>query len=115
MSEQDCIFCQIGRGESPADQVFDDGTVFAIRNIHPEAPTHLLVIPYAHFESLLEASAEQRAIAAHCLAVGPDVAEQAGLASPGYRLVVNQGADSGQQVAHFHLHILGGRKLGYMA
>ncbi len=111
----DCIFCKIGRGDIPSEKVFDDATAFAIRDINPKAPVHLLLIPYAHVEALADATAEQAAAAAHCFEVAPAVARQAGLTAGGYRLVVNQGPDSGQEVPHFHLHVLGGRRLGPMA
>ena len=115
MSEQNCIFCKIRRGEIPSPKLFDDGVAFAIGDINPKAPTHLLVVPYAHVEALTEASAEQLAAAAHCLTVAPGIAAAAGLTDGGYRMVVNQGADSGQEVPHLHLHILGGRPMGGMA
>ena len=109
-----CIFCKIGAGEIPSEKVFDDGKTFAIRDLYPKAPTHLLVIPYEHFEALADASDAQRAAAAHCLEVAPGIAAEAGVSARGYRLVVNQGAESGQEIPHFHLHILGGRALGVM-
>ena len=111
----DCIFCKIGSGDIPSEKVFDDGTAFAIRDINPKAPAHLLLIPYAHVEALIGASDEHIAAAAHCLRIAPGVAQQAGLGPNGYRLVVNQGPDSGQEVPHYHLHILGGHRLGPMA
>ncbi len=114
-TEQDCIFCRIRRGEIPSDKLFDDGTAFAIKDINPKAPTHILVIPYAHVEALADANVEQAAAAAHCLGLAPAIAKQAGLASNGYRIVINQGAEAGQQVPHLHLHILGGRPMGPMA
>ena len=110
--EQDCIFCKIGRGEIASEKVFDDGEAFAIKDLHPKAPVHVLVIPHAHVGALAESSDALRNAAAHCLAVAPEVADDLGVAS--YRLVVNQGADAGQEVPHFHLHILGGRRLGAM-
>jgi histidine triad (HIT) family protein len=112
--EQDCIFCKIERGEIPAEKLFDDGEAFAIRDVSPKAPTHILVIPHAHVEALVDATDAQRAAAAHCLAVAPQIAAQEGIASRGYRIVANQGPESGQEVPHFHLHILGGRALGPM-
>ena len=108
----DCIFCKIGRGEIPSEKVFDDATAFAIHDINPKAPVHLLLIPYAHVGMLADASDDELAAAAHCFEVAPAVAQQAGLIPGGYRLVVNQGRDSGQEVGHFHLHVLGGRPLG---
>jgi histidine triad (HIT) family protein len=114
MTQQDCIFCKIGRGDIPAEKLFDDGTAFAINDLNPKAPTHILVIPHAHVEALTQASDDQRAAAAHCMAVAPQIAEAAGVATRGYRLIANQGPESGQEVPHFHLHILGGRAMGGM-
>ena len=111
MAEQNsCIFCKIGAGEVPSDKVFDDGRVFAIRDLYPKAPTHVLVVTYDHVGALTESSDAQLSVAAHCLEVAPGVAKSQGAES--YRLVVNQGADAGQEVPHYHLHILGGRRLG---
>ena len=109
-----CIFCKIGGGEIPSEKLFDDGVAFAIRDLYPKAPMHLLVIPYEHVEALTEASYAQRAAAAHCLEVAPGIAAKVGVGARGYRLVVNQGAESGQEVPHFHLHILGGRAMAGM-
>ena len=114
MTQLDCIFCKIGRGDIPAEKLYDDGVAFAIRDINPRAPAHVLVIPYAHVEALAAASDDEVAAAKHCFAVAPRIARELGLADDGYRLVANQGSDSGQEVPHFHLHILGGRRLGGM-
>jgi histidine triad (HIT) family protein len=114
MTQQDCIFCKIGRGDIPAEKLFDDGTAFAINDLSPKGPTHILVIPHAHVEALASADDDQRAAAAHCMAVAPQIAEAAGVATRGYRLIANQGPESGQEVPHFHLHILGGRAMGAM-
>ena len=114
MANQDCIFCKIGAGEVPSEKVFDDGRAFAIRDLYPKAPTHVLVIPYEHVEALTAGSDGQRAAAAHCLEVAPGIAAEAGVGEQGYRLVVNQGGDAHQEIPHFHLHILGGRSLGGM-
>jgi histidine triad (HIT) family protein len=108
----DCIFCKIGNGDISSEKIFEDASVFAIRDISPKGPTHLLVIPYQHVESLVDATDAQHAVAAHCLTVAPQIAAAAGAQS--YRLIVNQGLDAGQEVPHFHLHILGGRPLGAM-
>ena len=110
--DPDCIFCKIGSGDIPSDKLFDDGAAFAISDIAPKAPVHLLVIPYAHVEALTDAEDERRAAATHCLEVAPGIAAAAGVDS--YRLVVNQGVEAGQEVPHFHLHILGGRAMGAM-
>ena len=114
MTDPNCIFCKIARGEIPAEKLYDDGTVFAIRDINPRAPTHVLVIPYEHVEALADADEALVAAAAHCLEAAPRIARQLGLTATGYRLVANQGPDSGQEVPHFHLHILAGRRLGPM-
>lgn len=114
MVGEDCIFCRMGRGEVPVKKVFDDGTAFGINDINPKAPTHILLIPYAHVTALTDADVADSDAAAHCLSVAPTVAHGAGITSPGYRIVVNQGPDSGQEVPHFHMHILGGRQLGSM-
>ncbi len=114
MTEENCVFCKIGRGDIPAEKLFDDGRVFAIHDVNPKAPTHILVIPYAHVEALAEASPDALAAVARCFEAAPRIACEAGLAASGYRLAANQGPDSGQEVPHFHLHILGGRALGPM-
>ncbi len=115
MTGEDCTFCRLGSGEIPADKLFDDGTVFAIRDINPRTPVHVLVIPHAHVDKLTSSTAQQLAAAAHCLEVAPGIARDQGMSESGYRLVANQGLDSGQEIPHFHLHVLGGRRLGAMA
>ena len=112
MTAQDCIFCDIAQGSVPAEKLYDDGKVFAIADLSPVAPTHLLIIPHAHVGTLADEDADVRDAAAHCLAVAPEVAKVAGVVDGGYRLVANQGVDAGQIVAHFHLHLLAGRPLG---
>ena len=112
--QADCVFCKIGSGDIPAEKVYDDGAVFAINDIHPKAPVHVLVIPHAHVGALASEPVEGVNAAAQCLSTAPQIASKVGVDKGGYRLVVNQGADSGQEVPHFHLHILGGRKLGPM-
>ena len=114
MADPNCIFCKIAQGDIPAEKIYDDGTVFAIRDINPKAPTHVLVIPYEHVEALSDADPALVAAAAHCLEAAPRIARELGLTETGYRLVANQGPDSGQEVPHFHLHILAGRRLGPM-
>jgi histidine triad (HIT) family protein len=113
MTTAECVFCKIGGGEMPSEMVFDDGVAFAIRDIAPAAPVHLLVIPFVHVEPQSGLTPEGTTALAHCWEVAPQVAAAAGLES--YRLVVNQGADAGQVVPHYHLHILGGGRLGGMA
>jgi len=109
------IFARILRGEIPSDKVFQDDHVLAFRDINPLSPTHILVIPKGPYVSWddFSAKASDAEIGAFVRAVG-DVAREAGLVEPGYRLLANVGRDSGQEVPHFHIHIFGGRPLGPM-
>lgn len=106
----DCIFCKIIAGEIPSTKVYEDELVFAFRDIAPQAPTHILVIPKAHIASVNEISAENSGIVAHIFEVIPQIAKAEGLEG-GYRVVSNCGADAGQTVHHLHFHILGGKTL----
>ena len=106
----DCIFCKIVAGQIPSTKVYEDETVFAFRDINPQAPTHILVIPKAHIGSVAEINADNSAVVAHIFAVIPQIAAAEGLTN-GYRVVSNCGADAGQTVHHLHFHILGGQQL----
>ena len=114
MSMQDCIFCRIGRGDIPAEKLYDDGVLFAIRDLNPLAPTHLLLIPHEHIGPLAAAPEAQVDVAGRCMTAAANLARELGVAEGGFRLVVNQGADAGQEVPHFHMHLLAGRPLGTM-
>ena len=105
-----CLFCKIVAGEIPANKVYEDDQILAFRDIAPQAPTHILVIPKAHIASVAEISAENAQLVAHIFTVIPQIAEKEGL-SGGYRVVSNCGADAGQTVHHLHFHILGGTVL----
>ena len=105
-----CIFCMIVAGQIPSTKVYEDETVFAFRDINPQASTHILVIPKAHIGSVAEISAENSAVVAHIFEVIPQIAAAEGLTN-GYRVVSNCGADAGQTVHHLHFHILGGQQL----
>ena len=117
-----CVFCRIGRGEIPSDILYHDERAFVIRDINPRAPKHLLVLPSEHVTYLaslrlgsgqaFEAATEP--LLGHLMMVAGEIAKREGLTETGYRLVVNQGADSGQEVPHMHVHVLGGRRLGAM-
>ena len=111
---QDCIFCKISRGDIPTAFLHQDSQCIAIRDIHPKAPTHLLVIPQRHVTTLTGVAREDEPLVGHLLAVAGAVARQEGITEGGYRLVVNQGPDAGQEVVHLHVHVLGGRRLGAM-
>jgi histidine triad (HIT) family protein len=105
------IFQKIIDGEIPADIVFDDERVLAFRDINPQAPVHILVIPKKPITGVAEMSANDADLMGHVLWVAQAVAASEGLADSGYRLVINQGVDGGQTVHHVHVHILGGRAL----
>ena len=105
-----CIFCEIIAGNIPSTKVYEDELVYAFRDINPQAPTHILVIPKAHIESVNGITAENSAVVAHIFEVIPRIAAEEGLTG-GYRVVSNCGADAGQTVFHLHFHILGGKPL----
>ncbi len=107
----DCLFCRIVAGEVPADIVYTDERSVAFRDINPQAPAHVLVIPRDHLESLDEATRNEEALLGHLLRVAARVANEQGLSESGYRTVINTGAGAGQSVFHLHLHVLGGRDL----
>ena len=107
---ENCIFCKIIAGDIPSTKVYEDETVLAFRDIAPQAPTHILVIPKVHVEDCNGISAENSAIVARIFEVIPKIAAEEGLVG-GYRVVSNCGADAGQTVQHLHFHILGGKAL----
>ena len=107
---ENCIFCKIIAGDIPSTKVYEDETILAFRDIAPQAPTHILVIPKVHIEDCNGISAENSAIVAHIFEVIPKIAAEEGLEG-GYRVVSNCGADAGQTVQHLHFHILGGKAL----
>jgi histidine triad (HIT) family protein len=114
MSEQqDCLFCRIIAGETTADVVYRDERSLAFRDINPQAPLHVLVIPHEHMESLDEAAQRDEAMLGHLLRVAARVANEQGLSESGYRTVINTGAGAGQSVFHLHVHVLGGRALNW--
>ena len=105
-----CLFCKIVAGEIPSTRVYEDETVLAFRDIAPQAPTHILVIPKAHIDSVACINAENSAVVSHIFEVIALVAAQEGLTG-GYRVVSNCGDHAGQTVKHLHFHILGGGQL----
>ena len=104
-----CLFCQIVAGTRPARLVYQDSQVTAFRDINPQAPTHILVVPNRHLVSLSEAKEGDTPLMGVMLARAAEIARQEGLA--GYRVVLNNGAEAGQSVWHLHLHLLGGRRM----
>ena len=113
-SADDCIFCKISAGDIPSEKLHDADDCFVIRDIAPKAPTHLLIIPKQHFTYLTGMTPEFQPVIACMFNAAREMALSEGVAESGYRLVVNQRDDSGQEVPHLHMHLLGGRKLGPM-
>lgn len=108
----DCIFCKIIAGEIPSKQVYKDDLVTAFYDINPIAPVHVLIVPNEHIPSVNEVKEEHEAVLGRMFTVAKKIAAEHGIAEGGYRLVVNTGADGGQEVFHLHMHLLGGRKMG---
>src|SRR6266540_6774545 len=108
MSAQSCLFCRIVAKEIPADLVHQDESAIVIRDVNPQAPTHLLVIPREHLESLDDASQKDESMLGHLLRISARVANEHGLSDGGYRAVINTGRGAGQSVFHLHVHVLGG-------
>jgi histidine triad (HIT) family protein len=107
----DCLFCRIAAGSLPAKIVLQDPQCVAFEDLHPQAPTHVLVIPRKHVNALRDCGQEDQAMLGHLLLTCAAVARQKGLAEHGYRVVANSGRDGGQTVDHLHFHVLGGRAM----
>jgi histidine triad (HIT) family protein len=107
------LFEKIIAREIPAAIVFEDDSVLAFRDIHPRAPTHILMVPKKLIPRLAEAQADDEKLLGHLLLKAADVADKVGLKKGGYRLVINNGADGGETVPHLHVHILGGRHMNW--
>jgi histidine triad (HIT) family protein len=108
---EECIFCRIVAGEVPSDVVYQDEDFLAFRDISPQAPTHMLIIPKTHITSSAELTEGQQELAGRLIILAKNLAEKAGIAKMGYRLVINCGPDGGQVVPHLHLHLIGGKRL----
>lgn len=109
----DCLFCGIVSGEIPGDIVYRDESVLAFRDIDPKAPVHLLIIPRKHVAGVMELGEEDGATIGHAMTVARQLATEHGVSESGFRIVVNTGRDAAQSVQHIHLHLLGGRALGW--
>ena len=109
MSEN-CLFCKIIDGSIPSAKVYEDETCIAFNDISPQAPTHILVIPREHLDSLDKAETNHRETLGHLLLTAAEIAREKGFAEDGYRVVVNTNGDGGQTVFHLHVHLLGGRQ-----
>ena len=110
----DCLFCKIINGEIPSNKVYEDDQIFAFRDIAPQAPTHILIIPKQHIKSAAEIDESNSAVVAHIFEVAAKIAKQEGL-DDGFRIVNNCGDIAGQTVKHLHFHLMGGREFGWPA
>ena len=108
-----CLFCRIVAGEIPAQIIYEDEQCLAFRDINPQAPTHVLVIPRKHIAMLADATDDDEGVLGRLLLAGAHVARDEGLSESGFRTVINSGAGAGQSVFHIHVHIIGGRQLGW--
>lgn len=108
-----CPFCKIASGDAPASIVYQDELVIAFRDIHPVAPTHVLIAPKKHIQSLSQAEAEDEYILGRLFATARKVAEMENIAANGYRTIINTGVEGGQTVMHLHMHVLGGQRMRY--
>lgn len=112
MSE-DCLFCKIIRGEIPSSMVYEDESAYAFRDIDPQAPVHVLVVPREHIARVADAGEAHESMLGHLLWVAAEIARREGVEEDGYRLAVNCGKHGGQAVEHLHVHLLGGRQMGW--
>ena len=110
--ERGCLFCQIIKGETPSKKVYEDDRSFAFQDINPQAPTHILIVPKRHIRGLKEATADDAADVGYCHVVAAKLARERGIEN-GYRTVLNVGPGAGQSVFHLHVHLIGGRRLGW--
>jgi len=107
----DCIFCKIIKKDIPSAIVYEDERIIAFDDINPQAPVHTLIIPKEHYNSLKDIPKEHSDLLGHILIVARDIAEKKQIAGTGYRIVLNTGENSGQEVLHIHFHVLGGRRM----
>jgi len=111
MAIKDCVFCRIGSGKVDSDVLYLDDRIFVVKDISPKAPTHLLIIPRRHVISLAYAAGRTSVTLGHMFVVAEEMARREGVTVSGYRVIVNQGCDSGQEIEHLHMHLLGGKLL----
>lgn len=109
----DCIFCKIANKQINSKIIRDDEDVVAFHDINPQAPVHVLVIPKKHISRITEMSEADQKLVGKMIQVGQEVASELGIAESGFRLVLNNGSDANQTVPHIHLHVIGGRKMGW--
>lgn len=109
MSRENCLFCKIADGDIPAAKVYEDDVCVAFNDISPQAPTHILIVPREHFDSLDKATNAHKETLGHLLLTAAQIAREKHFAENGYRTVINTNGDGGQTVFHLHVHLLGGR------
>ena len=114
MTTRDCVFCDIIGDPVHQAPIYRDDRVIVVKDINPKAPVHMLIIPNMHIASLAYVGPGHVPIMGHLFVVAEEIARREGVALSGYRLVLNQGTDSGQEIPHPHMHLLGGKKLGAM-
>ncbi|GAB4427169.1 MAG: histidine triad nucleotide-binding protein [Anaerolineales bacterium] len=107
----DCLFCKIIKGDIPSTTIFQDEQVTAFRDINPAAPVHILLVPNKHIADVNDIAEEDEKLIGHLIRMAQPIAEQEGIAKSGYRLIINTGPDSHQEIFHLHLHILGGHPM----
>jgi histidine triad (HIT) family protein len=108
-----CVFCKIASGEAPANIIYQDEWVTAFRDIHPVAPTHVLIVPNKHIQSVSYAEPEDEQILGHLFTTARKIAEMDGITAGGYRTIVNTGVHGGQTIFHLHMHLIGGQRMKY--
>ena len=113
MTENDCLFCKIVAGEIPADIIFETETAIAFRDINPQAPTHVLIIPRRHIPTINDLQSGDEEIVGDLYMAAARIAADEGIAEDGYRVVMNCNEGAGQTVFHIHLHLVGGRPMGW--
>ena len=109
----DCIFCKIGSGEIPSDKVLESDLLLAFKDVQPQAPSHIVIIPKKHIETINDLAETDSRLVAELFFACQRVAKDEGLAEDGYRIVINCNSDGGQSVFHIHAHVLGGRKMSW--
>ena len=113
MNSSDCLFCKILAGDVPAELVYESDEAIAFRDINPQAPSHVLIIPRQHIETINDLGPGDAALVGNLFLVAQQLAKEEGIGENGYRVVMNCNADAGQTVFHLHLHMLGGRQLDW--
>jgi histidine triad (HIT) family protein len=110
--EPGCLFCRVIKGDAPSKKVYEDDRTYAFLDIRPQAPTHVLIVPKKHIRGLKEATTDHSELVGYCHVVAAKIAKERGI-EDGYRTVLNVGPGAGQSVFHLHVHLLGGRHLGW--